>query len=222
MRDTPERLIVDGMNVIGSRPTGWWRDRDGAKREFIARLQDFAGRIADNLGTDAQATADAISQVAEEMRSEALETRLQSAIDSGRITEEQAQEYSDKAASGGWHGKGFGFKGGEDFADRVGAILNVDGDNVASAIEQAIKDMGSEALEARLQSAINSGRITEEQAAEIREKVESGDWKAFGKRGRGHHGRYGGKGFWGRGHKDYDSGNYSPAAVPNGQESSTY
>ena len=36
------RLIVDGMNVIGSRPTGWWRDRDGAKRELIATLQDFA------------------------------------------------------------------------------------------------------------------------------------------------------------------------------------
>ena len=37
-----ERLIVDGMNVIGSRPTGWWRDRDGAKRTLIATLQDFA------------------------------------------------------------------------------------------------------------------------------------------------------------------------------------
>ena len=36
-----ERLIVDGMNVIGSRPTGWWRDRDGAKRKLIATLQDF-------------------------------------------------------------------------------------------------------------------------------------------------------------------------------------
>ena len=36
-----ERLIVDGMNVIGSRPTGWWRDRDGAKRTLIATLQDF-------------------------------------------------------------------------------------------------------------------------------------------------------------------------------------
>lgn len=39
--DRMERLIVDGMNVIGSRPTGWWRDRDRAKREFIATLQDF-------------------------------------------------------------------------------------------------------------------------------------------------------------------------------------
>ena len=33
------RLIVDGMNVIGSRPTGWWRDRDGAARSLLAQLQ---------------------------------------------------------------------------------------------------------------------------------------------------------------------------------------
>jgi predicted RNA-binding protein with PIN domain len=25
-----ERDVVDGMNVIGSRPDGWWRDLDGA------------------------------------------------------------------------------------------------------------------------------------------------------------------------------------------------
>jgi predicted RNA-binding protein with PIN domain len=31
--------IIDGMNVIGSRPDGWWRDRDGAARAFVARLQ---------------------------------------------------------------------------------------------------------------------------------------------------------------------------------------
>lgn len=40
--DGVQRIIVDGMNVIGSRPTGWWRDRDRAKRELIATLQDFA------------------------------------------------------------------------------------------------------------------------------------------------------------------------------------
>jgi predicted RNA-binding protein with PIN domain len=32
-------LIVDGMNVIGSRPDGWWRDRDHAVRVLLARLQ---------------------------------------------------------------------------------------------------------------------------------------------------------------------------------------
>jgi len=33
------RLVVDGMNVIGSRPDGWWRDRDGAARRLLADLQ---------------------------------------------------------------------------------------------------------------------------------------------------------------------------------------
>ena len=36
------RLIVDGMNVIGSRPTGWWRDRPAAARRLIAQLQALA------------------------------------------------------------------------------------------------------------------------------------------------------------------------------------
>ena len=38
------RWIVDGMNVIGSRPTGWWRDRPGAMRDFVEELDAFAGR----------------------------------------------------------------------------------------------------------------------------------------------------------------------------------
>jgi hypothetical protein len=32
------RWLVDGMNVIGSRPTGWWRDRRGAMRELVEAL----------------------------------------------------------------------------------------------------------------------------------------------------------------------------------------
>lgn len=32
------RWLVDGMNVIGARPDGWWRDRDGAARRLHARL----------------------------------------------------------------------------------------------------------------------------------------------------------------------------------------
>jgi predicted RNA-binding protein with PIN domain len=33
------RWLVDGMNVIGSRPTGWWRDRPGAMRELVDLLR---------------------------------------------------------------------------------------------------------------------------------------------------------------------------------------
>ena len=33
------RWIVDGMNVIGSRPTGWWRDRPAAMRALVGELR---------------------------------------------------------------------------------------------------------------------------------------------------------------------------------------
>lgn len=32
-------LIVDAANVIGSRPTGWWRDRPGAARRFAGEVR---------------------------------------------------------------------------------------------------------------------------------------------------------------------------------------
>ncbi len=35
-------LIVDGMNVIGSRPDGWWRDRRGAIEALVGRLGALA------------------------------------------------------------------------------------------------------------------------------------------------------------------------------------
>lgn len=38
-----ERLVIDAMNVIGSRPTGWWRDRAGATRRLVARAEALAG-----------------------------------------------------------------------------------------------------------------------------------------------------------------------------------
>ena len=36
------RWLVDASNVIGSRPDGWWRDREGAARRLIAALERFA------------------------------------------------------------------------------------------------------------------------------------------------------------------------------------
>jgi predicted RNA-binding protein with PIN domain len=37
-----ERWIVDGMNVIGSRPDGWWRDRRGAMSALAEELGKWA------------------------------------------------------------------------------------------------------------------------------------------------------------------------------------
>ncbi len=35
-------LVIDAANVIGSRPTGWWRDRAGAARRFVEQLREAA------------------------------------------------------------------------------------------------------------------------------------------------------------------------------------
>ena len=39
------RWLVDGMNVIGSRPDGWWRDRPGAMRRLIDDLDGLEGEV---------------------------------------------------------------------------------------------------------------------------------------------------------------------------------
>ncbi len=43
------RLVVDAMNVIGSRPSGWWRDRPAAIRELLGRLQGLAAETPDEV-----------------------------------------------------------------------------------------------------------------------------------------------------------------------------
>ncbi|WP_167857860.1 NYN domain-containing protein [Mycobacterium sp. DL99] len=36
------RWIVDAMNVIGSKPDGWWKDRRGAMVGLVERLERWA------------------------------------------------------------------------------------------------------------------------------------------------------------------------------------
>ncbi|MET8244069.1 NTP pyrophosphohydrolase [Streptomyces sp. NPDC005202] len=43
--DTPLLVIVDGANVVGSVPDGWWRDRKGAAERLRDRLA--AGGLPD-------------------------------------------------------------------------------------------------------------------------------------------------------------------------------
>ncbi|HLU60149.1 MAG TPA: hypothetical protein VKZ81_32205 [Pseudonocardia sp.] len=46
-------VVVDGANVVGARPDGWWRDRPGAARRL-------AGRLAAALTVDPAPLADAL------------------------------------------------------------------------------------------------------------------------------------------------------------------
>jgi hypothetical protein len=42
-------LRVDAANVVGTRPTGWWRDRPAAARELVEklRLATSAGQLSE-------------------------------------------------------------------------------------------------------------------------------------------------------------------------------
>ena len=41
--------LVDGMNVIGARPDGWWRDRPAAMRRLVDELRAHSRASGDGL-----------------------------------------------------------------------------------------------------------------------------------------------------------------------------
>lgn len=45
----PVEFVVDGMNVIGTRPDGWWRDRDAAMARLVDQLERFSAATGDDV-----------------------------------------------------------------------------------------------------------------------------------------------------------------------------
>jgi len=43
------RWLVDGMNVIGTRPDKWWRDRDGAMLKLVDQLERWAAEEGEDV-----------------------------------------------------------------------------------------------------------------------------------------------------------------------------
>jgi predicted RNA-binding protein with PIN domain len=43
------RYIVDGMNVIGTRPDGWWRDRHAAMVKLVDALERWVAEHGDDV-----------------------------------------------------------------------------------------------------------------------------------------------------------------------------
>src|SRR4051812_40080344 len=43
------RWLVDGMNVVGSTPDGWWRDRRGAMKRLAESLAAYASRTGEQI-----------------------------------------------------------------------------------------------------------------------------------------------------------------------------
>ena len=47
--ETVDRYLVDGMNVIGSRPDGWWRDLDAAVLRLARELAAWQAAGGDDV-----------------------------------------------------------------------------------------------------------------------------------------------------------------------------
>ncbi|MDQ6751102.1 MAG: NYN domain-containing protein [Actinomycetota bacterium] len=43
------RWLIDGMNVIGTRPDGWWKDRHGAMVRLVGLLERWATGETDDV-----------------------------------------------------------------------------------------------------------------------------------------------------------------------------
>lgn len=148
---------------------------------------ETGSRVAEILELDEETVTDAFKQAMQQRVDEALQARLDKLVEAERITQEQADEikawYDERPE--GVPGFGFGkrgfHRGGADIGALVAEILEVDEQTVTDALEQ-VRD---ERFQARLDQAVENGRITQEKADAIAERYENGDFKER----KGHHGK---------------------------------
>ena len=157
---------------------------------------ETGSRVAEILDLDEQTVTDAFKQAMQRQFDEALQAKLDKLVEAGRITQEQADElkaWYDERPEGvpllGFGKQGFR-KGVGDIGAAVAEALELDEQTVTDAIDQA----RDEQLQARLDQAVENGKLTQEQADAIAERYADGDGKGrhhrFGK-GRMHGGWHG-------------------------------
>jgi uncharacterized protein YehS (DUF1456 family) len=153
-------------------------------------------RVAEILEIPEQTVVDAFKQAQKERQEEVFNNNLKKAVEDGRITQEQANEIKDwwakrpsviDSALARAFGR-FGVRGwwygprswcppapridGTGTLTRVAQILNITEQELTDAFKQAQQEMRQDVFNKALDRAVGQGRITQEQANQIREWVE--------------------------------------------------
>ena len=149
-----------------------------------SQVRGVISRVANILGLDEQQVQDAFDQARRELRDEqfakVIGHRLDALVESGRITQEQADELRE------WYtarpdtfwlagGSQRGIKGAKDRGHMIGGR----GSFSAKGQRGAVSGISEERLTAYLDNLVESGQITQAQADEIRER-QSSHMREFG------------------------------------------
>ncbi|MCZ6867259.1 MAG: hypothetical protein O7E55_08030 [Chloroflexi bacterium] len=86
-------LILTGLLVIGI--TGGAVLAHGGGENGDSPVKSFASRVAGILGLNESQVQDAFDQARTEMQDEALQAKLDKMVESGRLTQEEADEYKE-------------------------------------------------------------------------------------------------------------------------------
>ena len=137
----------------------------------------LAGKVAKILGLDAAEVDDAINQARRELRNEAGQGKKTSREDSRRIAVEDVEARLKAAVKEGKITQGQADARLEGFKARAEGIKRGDGSfDVAGAVSRAKVSLEKgettlDALEARLQSAVKGGRLTQDDADAIMKRL---------------------------------------------------
>ena len=181
-------LAVAGVGAAGAIAAAGLFSADD---EAQAVLDDAAAQ----LGVDPAALSDALRQ--------AYENRIDEAVDEGRLTEEQAERLKERLDEhdvpllfglGGLHGPrghGFGFHGrgdGPGILDEAAAYLDMTREELREALrDSTLAEIAEERGKTvaglvdvlvatqvmRIDAAVHHGKLTEEQAAELKQELEA-------------------------------------------------
>ena len=203
--------IVVVLGIAGGTVLAQSADEDGEKKSF-------AERVAEILGLDTDTVEDALNQAKSEMQDERTDAWLEDAVEAEKITQEQADAYSDwlddrPEGVGDWLRFSYNPNAREqleaklDEAVEAGKITQEQADSHLERFDEKVEQM-DEYFKAAVDKAVEAEKMTQDEADSLTEWYDEkpdGVFPGFGGRGKfGHgrsfgHGKFRGKGsFYGK------------------------